>query len=179
MSISDRMSNTGTLYDDTLSIMKHADIWLEPTVAGRAPSAAFTYQLDQNPEILEIPYLYPLKGTGYLEEMLFNFKPIHIPDLDKDIPFRDELEEKFFHRYRSSLLLPMQYDGNYIGFLGFFTRTRTRLYNLADLDILQRFADMCTAAIIAHFYKEHGDVDLDDIKRKMKKETLGDTMNNL
>ncbi len=132
-----------------------------------------------HPEILEeIPYLFPIKGTGYLEEMLYNFKPIHIPDLDRDIPFRDELETKFFRRYRSSLLLPMQYDGHYIGFLGFFTRTGTRLYSLAELDILQRFADMCTAAIIAHFYKEHGDVDLDDLKRKMKKETLGDTMNN-
>lgn len=132
-----------------------------------------------HPEILDIPYLFPIKGTGYLEEMLFNFKPIHIPDLDKDIPFRDELEAKFFRRYRSSLLLPMQYDGHYIGFLGFFTRTRPRLYNLAELDILQRFADMCTAAIIAHFYKEHGDLDLDDIKRRMEKETLGDTMNNV
>lgn len=133
-----------------------------------------------HPEVLEeIPYLFPIKGTGYLEEMLFNFKPIHIPDLDRDIPFRDELEEKFFRRYRSSLLLPMQYDGHYIGFLGFFTKTRPRLYNLAELDILQRFADMCTAAIIAHFYKEHGNVDLDELKRKMKKETLGDTMNNL
>ena len=132
------------------------------------------------PEVLEeIPYLFPIKGTGYLEEMLFNFKPIHIPDLDKDIPFRDELEEKFFRRYRSSLLLPMQYDGHYIGFLGFFTRTRPRLYNLAELDILQRFADMCTAAIIAHFYKEHGDLDFDEIRRKMEKETLGDTMNNV
>lgn len=131
------------------------------------------------PEILDIPYEFPLEGTGRLEEMLFNFKPIHIPDLAKEETFQKELEEKFSRRYRSAVLLPMQYDGNYIGFIGLFTRTQPRLYSLADLDILQRFADICTVAIIAHFYKEHGNLDMEDIKRRMDKETLDDTMDEL
>jgi hypothetical protein len=131
------------------------------------------------PGILDIPYEYPLKGTGYLEEMLFNFKPVHIPDLDKDKAFRDELEEKFSRRYRSALLLPMQYEGQYIGFNGLFTRQQPRLYTLPDLDILQRLADISTAVIITHFYKEQGALDMDKIRKKMKKETLDDTMDGI
>ena len=131
------------------------------------------------PEILDIPYEFPLAGTGRLEEMLFNFKPIHIPDLTKVEDFQNELFDKFNRRYRSALMFPMQYDGNYIGFIGLFTRTHTRLYSLADLDLLQRFADMCTVAIIAHFYKEHGNLDMDDVQRRIDKETLDDTMREL
>jgi GAF domain-containing protein len=115
------------------------------------------------PQILSYPCEFPLKGTGYLEEMLFNFKPVHIPDLNEDEAFRRELEEKFSSRYRSALLLPMQYDGNYIGFLGLFTANRTRLYLLPDLDLLQRLADMCTVAIITHLYREHSNVDIDKL----------------
>lgn len=131
------------------------------------------------PEILDIPHEFPLKGTGYLEELIFNFKPVHIPDLDKDEAFRRELEEKFSRRYRSALLLPMQFDGHYIGFIGLFTRKQPRLYTLPDLDTLQRLADISTAVIITHFYKEQGALDMDKIKKKMKKETLDDTMNGI
>jgi hypothetical protein len=47
------------------------------------------------PGVLALPYEYPLKGTGYLEQMLTYLKPIHIPDLNEDETFRRELEEKF------------------------------------------------------------------------------------
>jgi hypothetical protein len=127
------------------------------------------------PPVLEaIPYEYPLKGTGYLEDMLTYYKPIHIPDLEKDEPFCRELEEKFSRRYRSALLMPMHHDGHYIGFLGMFTRNRDNLYLLPDLDILQRLADMATVAIITHFYREHSDLDMDKIEEDAKKINRGD-----
>jgi hypothetical protein len=123
------------------------------------------------PQILSYPCEFPLKGTGCLEELLFNFKPVHIPDLNEDEAFRQELTEKFSNRYRSVLLLPMQYDGNYIGFLGLFTANRTCLYNIPDLDVLQRLADMSTVAIITHLYREHSNVDIDRLLEEVKSGT--------
>ena len=122
-----------------------------------------------SPPVLNVPYEYPLKGNGYFEQMLTYFKPIHIPDLNEDVTFRRELEEKFNRRYRSALLLPMQFDGNCIGLLGVFTRSLNRLYRLPDLDLLQRLADMSTVAIITHFYREFSDVDMDRIEEEIKR----------
>ncbi|MCP5104772.1 MAG: GAF domain-containing protein [bacterium] len=120
------------------------------------------------PPVISIPLEYPLKGTGYLDQLLTHYQPIHIPDLNKDEPFAQELEEKFTRRYRSALLLPMQMDGKSIGFLGLFTRTQGRLYRLPELDILQRMADMSTVAIITHLYREHSNVDMDKIEQRVK-----------
>jgi hypothetical protein len=121
-----------------------------------------------SPEVLVVPYEYPLKGNGYIEDMLTYYKPVHIPDLNEDLVFRNELEEKFSRRYRSALLLPMQFDGNCIGLLGLFTRSLNRLYRLPDLDLLQRLADMSAVAIITHFYKEFSDVDMEQIETEIK-----------
>lgn len=126
-----------------------------------------------SPPVLHIPFEYPLKGNGYFEQMLTYFKPIHIPDLNEDVPFRRELEEKFTRRYRSALLLPMQFDGNCIGLLGVFTRSLNRLYRLPDLDLLQRLADMSAVAIITHFYREFSDVDMDRIEEEIKRDHRG------
>lgn len=121
------------------------------------------------PGVLEIPYEYSLGGNGYIEQMLAYFKPIHIPDLTQDVIFRRELEEKFSRRYRSALLLPMQFDGNCIGLLGVFTRSLNRLYRLPDLDLLQRVADMSAVAIITHFYREFTGVDMDRIEEEVNR----------
>ncbi|HLP45544.1 MAG TPA: GAF domain-containing protein [Candidatus Kapabacteria bacterium] len=126
-----------------------------------------------SPGVLDVPYEYPLKGNGYIDEMLTYFKPVHIPDLNEDVTFRLELEEKFTRRYRSALLLPMQFDGNCIGLLGLFTRSLNRLYRLPDLDLLQRLADMSAVAIITHFYKEFSDVDMDLIEEEVKSGNRG------
>jgi GAF domain-containing protein len=129
------------------------------------------------PGVLAIPYEYPLKGTGYLEQMLTYFKPIHIPDLNEDETFRKELEEKFSRRYRSALLFPMQFDGNCIGLLGLFTRSMSRLYTLTDIDLLQRLADISAVAIITHFYRENSDIDMDRIEEEVKRgHREGDTL---
>jgi len=129
------------------------------------------------PGVLATPYEYPLKGNGYLEQMLTYFKPIHIPDLNEDKTFRRELEEKFSRRYRSALLLPMQFDGNCIGLLGLFTRSLSRLYGLTDLDLLQRLADISAVAIITHFYRENSDLDMDRIEEEVKRgRREGDTL---
>ncbi len=129
------------------------------------------------PGVLAIPYEYPLKGNGYLEQMLTYFKPIHIPDLNEDKTFRRELEEKFSRRYRSALLFPMQFDGNCIGLLGLFTRSLSRLYKLTDLDLLQRLADISAVAIITHFYKENSAIDMDRLEEEVKRNRReGDTL---
>jgi len=119
-------------------------------------------------EVLPIPTEFQLKGS-YLEEMLTYFKPIHIPDLDKDKRFRRELEKKFTQRFHSALILPLQYDGNCIGLIGLFTHGAGRLYRLPDLDMLQRLADMSTVAIVTHFYHEHGNLDIDGIREEIKR----------
>lgn len=129
------------------------------------------------PGVLALPYEYPLKGTGCLDQMLTYFKPIHIPDLNQDEPFRRELEEKFSRRYRSALLLPMQFDGNCIGFLGIFTRSMSRLYKLTDIDLLQRLADVSAVAIITHFYRENSGIDMDRLEEEIKRSRReGDTL---
>ncbi|MDQ1353057.1 MAG: hypothetical protein QG657_3363 [Acidobacteriota bacterium] len=121
------------------------------------------------PNVLPLPYEYPLKGAGYLDQMLTYYKPIHIPDLYEDEPFRRELEEKFSRRYRSALLLPMQFDGNCIGLLGLFTRSLSRLYKLTDIDLLQRLADISAVAIITHFFRENSDLDMDRLEEEVKR----------
>ncbi|MCX6578577.1 MAG: GAF domain-containing protein [Candidatus Aminicenantes bacterium] len=129
------------------------------------------------PGVLALPYEYPLNGTGYLDQMLSYFKPIHIPDLNEDETFRRELEEKFSRRYRSALLFPMQFDGNCIGLLGLFTRSMSRLYRLTDIDLLQRLADISAVAIITHFYRENSDIDMDRIEEEVKRgHREGDTL---
>ncbi len=136
-------------------------------------------RLDQNPastgvlasnypEILTVPTEYPLKGTGHLTDMMDFYKPVHIPDMEKESAFSAELEEKFARSYRSALLVPMQFSGKAIGCIGFFMRDEPRMYLLPDLDICQRYADMATVAIIAHFYKEHSDLDMDKIEEDVK-----------
>ena len=125
------------------------------------------------PGVLEIPTEFPLKGTGYLDEMVTYFKPVHVPDLDKNKAFRRELEKKFSRRFRSAVLIPMQYDGNGIGFIGMFTRRESRLYRLPDLDLLQRLADMSTVAVITHFYREHGNLDIDRIREEIRRSETG------
>ncbi len=129
------------------------------------------------PGILNLPYEYPLKGNDYIQQMLTYFKPIHIPDLNEDEPFRRELEAKFSRRYRSALLFPMQFDGNCIGMLGLFTRSMNRLYRLPDLDLLQRLADISAVAIITHFYRENSGQDMDPIEEEVKRSRReGDTL---
>ncbi|MCP5052798.1 MAG: GAF domain-containing protein [bacterium] len=119
------------------------------------------------PLVFTEPREFMLKGTGYLEEMFTHFKPVHIPDLNEDDAFCKEIEKKFSRRYRSALLLPMQYNGNCIGLIGLFTLNYSRLYHLADIDLLQRFADMATVCIIAHFYQEHGDLDINKTREEI------------
>ena len=126
------------------------------------------------PEVLPVPTEFRLKGR-HLEDMLTYFKPVHIPDLDKDKGFRRELEKKFIQSFHSALMLPLQYDGNCIGLIGLFTHGKARLYRLPDLDMLQRLADMATVAIVTHFYHEHGDLDIDAVREEIKRsqEQLG------
>jgi transcriptional regulator with GAF, ATPase, and Fis domain len=120
------------------------------------------------PLVFTEPREFFLEGNGFLEEMLAHFRPIHIPDLRENEVFGKELEKKFNRPYRSVLLLPMQFSGNCIGFIGLFTLNYSRLYNLVDLDLLQRFADMSTVSIIAHFYQEHGNLDIDKTLKEIK-----------
>jgi hypothetical protein len=107
---------------------------------------------------MEMPYEFQLKGTGHLQQLVDYFKPIHIPDLNKEKAFRKELEEKFSGPFGSALLLPMQMLGRCIGFVGVFTREKNRLYNLVDLDICQRLADTATVLIIAIFSIKHENI---------------------
>lgn len=128
------------------------------------------------PPVLEIPQEFFLKGTGCMDDLITHYKPVHIPDLTEDEAFGAELKEKFSREYRSALLMPMQHDGKAIGFLGMFTRSMGRLYRLPDLDLLQRFADMSTVAIITHFYKENSSLDMDRIEKEVKEKDWDDMM---
>jgi hypothetical protein len=115
----------------------------------------------------EAPYEFQLNGTGHLRQLVDYFKPIHIPDLNKEKAFRKELEEKFSDTFASAFLLPMQMLGKCIGFIGLFTREKKRLYNLTDLDICQRIADTATILIITIFSIKH-----ENIKVKRQDEQL-------
>lgn len=97
-------------------------------------------------------------GDGRLSEMARYYKPIHIPDLEVDKKFQKELEEIFGKTFRSVLLLPMQILGNCLGFLGVFTEKQTRLYNLVDIDMGQRLADISALAILTILYTQSNDI---------------------
>jgi hypothetical protein len=125
------------------------------------------------PLVFTEPQEFSLNGTNYMKDMLTHFKPLHIPDLAEEEAFRKELEDKFSRRFRSVLLLPMQYDGNCIGFIGLFTLNTTRLYRLPDLDLLQRFADVATVSIITRFYQEHGNFDIDEARERIRRKETG------
>ncbi len=101
-----------------------------------------------------------LNGSGPLQELVDYFRPIHIPNMEKEEAFAKEMKEKFGSSFRSALLVPMQFEGHCIGFLGAFTKEESRLYNLVELDFTQRLADMATVAIIAIFSLVHQKVKL-------------------
>lgn len=78
MRIADRESNDGVVYDDVIQIMAKSDTYIMPTAAGRAPSAAFIYQLDKNPEILDLPQVKAftpkyLRASKYLMDYLHSY----------------------------------------------------------------------------------------------------------
>jgi len=110
------------------------------------------------PRTIPMAYEFYLKGLHRLEELIDYFKPVHIPDLNNEYGFQLQLLDKQFPLFRSILLLPMQIEGNCIGFFGLFTRNRSRLYNLADLDLCQKFADISAVSIITLFALQHGEV---------------------
>ncbi len=130
------------------------------------------------PQRLDLPYEFPVIGTPQLEEMLANIRPLHIPTLEADHPFRNQMK-RFFDDgdYGAALILPMQYDGNRIGMLAMFTEESDALYRLPDLDLLQRFTDMACVSIITHFYREHTNLDMDRIEKEVAdKQTWEDSL---
>jgi len=90
-----------------------------------------------------------LKEMSYIEYLVDYFKPIHIPDLTLDPVFMRELKEILGFTCRSVLMVPLVYRENAIGFYAMFTRNRSRLYPLVDLDIILRLADFAAVSILS------------------------------
>lgn len=98
---------------------------------------------------------FVIEPTGYLRELITYFRPIHIPDLEKEPAFARELEEKFSIRCQSILLLPMQLAGKCVGFTGMYMWEQPRLFNIPEIDLSQRLADTAAAVLISLFFRDH------------------------
>ncbi|NIM11485.1 MAG: hypothetical protein GTO45_16315 [Candidatus Aminicenantes bacterium] len=115
----------------------------------------------QYPDIDQEPYEISLEGSQQLKTMVEYFKPIHIPDLNKDEAFRSELLEKFSFPYGSVLMVPIEMNGICLGFFSMFTQKTRRLYRLDDIALSVYTAQVAAGAIVHKFLTEHLHVDMD------------------
>ncbi|MCP4217143.1 MAG: GAF domain-containing protein [bacterium] len=138
------------------------DIVPDPSLMEDVPH----YRGKRNPR----SYEFEIKDSVHMTNMIQYFKPIHIPHLETEPEFRDELEEKFKQRYRSALMLPMQINGNTIGFLGMFAREKPRVFNLVEIDLTQRLADMAAVAIFTIFLRNEEPEKFNSLMKRTKDE---------
>ena len=110
---------------------------------------------------------FHIKATGQLRDLITYFRPVHVPDLDEVPDFRRELEEKLCIRCRSVLLLPTQLAGKCVGFIGMYMRETPRVFNLTDIDLSQRLADMTAAVLIGIFFKKHLKLKLEPVNKNI------------
>jgi len=106
------------------------------------------------PDVLTEPYDIQLKGTRHFEELVDYFKPVHIPDLNIDKAFCQELLERFSVPFRSALMVPMAIAGKFLGYFGIFTQKTSRLFRFVDIDQGLRLADFSAAAAVNIFMTE-------------------------
>jgi len=106
------------------------------------------------PDVLTEPYEIRLKGTRQFEELVDYFKPVHIPDLNVDKAFCQELMERFSLPFRSALIVPMAIAGKFLGYFGIFTQKSSRLFRFVDIDQGLRLADFSAAAAVNIFMTE-------------------------
>jgi hypothetical protein len=103
------------------------------------------------PDSLAEPYDIELKNSHHFRELFEYFKPIHIPDLNADKEFRQELLDKFQFPFRSALIVPMTIGGKFLGYFGLFMQKISRLYRLVEIDSSLRLAEFSAAAAVSIF----------------------------
>ena len=106
------------------------------------------------PDVLTEPYDIKLKGTRHFVELVDYFKPVHIPDLNIDKAFCQELLERFSVPFRSALMVPMAIAGKFLGYFGIFSQKSSRLFRFVDIDQALRLADFSAAAAVNIFMTE-------------------------
>jgi hypothetical protein len=106
------------------------------------------------PDFLAEPYDIDLRDSHHFQELFEYFKPIHIPDLNADKEFCQELMDKFQFPFRSALIVPMAIGGKFLGYFGVFTHKASRLYRLIEIVSSIRLAEFSAAASVSIFFSE-------------------------
>jgi hypothetical protein len=106
------------------------------------------------PDFLPGPYDIELRDSHRFQELFEYFKPIHVPDLNADKDFCQELLDKFQFPFRSALIVPMVIGGKFLGYFGLFTHKTSRLYRLVEIDRSIRLAEFAASASVSIFFLE-------------------------
>ncbi len=100
------------------------------------------------PDLLAESTAFRLRGGQYFNDLLDYLKPIHIPDLNTDIAFCKELNERFSVLARAVLIVPMALGDKLIGYLAAFRHSTPRCFNLTEIDRCLRLADFAAASVV-------------------------------
>jgi hypothetical protein len=107
------------------------------------------------PRYKETPMEFDIQGSDKLEKLVNYFNPLHIPDMENEPSFGEDLERVFGLKARSAYMVPMVFDGSCLGFIGMFTRKEPRIYSLVEQDIIHKLSDFTTISVVGVYAQTH------------------------